>query len=192
MNDTGLRTHRADHNAPTFTLKNRLLRVVWRLTWLVGARWTPPPLHLWRNILLNLFGARVAMSAHIYSSVEIWAPWNLTVAAFGSMGPAVRCYNIAPIAIGYKTVVSQGVYLCTGTHDYRDPAFPLVAKPVSIGAQAWICADAFVGPGVTVGEGAVLAAAGVAFQDLDPWTVYVGNPAVVRRLRPVISDERVS
>lgn len=184
----GLHAHRADHNAPTFTLKNRLLRTAWRLMWLLAARWTPPPLHFWRNTLLNLFGARVAMSAHIYSSVEIWAPWNLNVAEFGSMAPNVRCYNMAPITIGYKAVVSQGAYLCTGTHDYRSPAFTLFARPISVGARAWICADAFVGPGVTVGDGAVLAAAGAAFHDLDPWTVYVGNPAAARRARPVISD----
>jgi putative colanic acid biosynthesis acetyltransferase WcaF len=191
VSETGLRTHRAGYNAPTFTLKNRALRTAWRLAWFLGARWTPPPLHFWRNTLLNWFGARVAMSARIYSSVDVWAPWNLTVAEFGSLGPAVRCYNIAPISIGYKAVVSQGVHLCTGTHDYRDPAFTLVAKPVSVGARAWICADAFVGPGVTVGEGAVLAAAGAAFHDLDPWTVYVGNPAAVRRARPVINDSSV-
>ena len=188
MNDPGLREHRAGYNEPTFTLKNRLLRTAWRVTWFLGARWTPPPLHFWRNTLLKLFGARVAMSARIYSSVEVWAPWNLTVDEFGAMGPDVRCYNMARIRIGYKAVVSQGVYLCTGTHDYRSPAFTLVARPISVGARAWICADAFVGPGVSVGDGAVLAAAGVAFRDLDPWTVYVGNPAAARHSRPVIGD----
>jgi putative colanic acid biosynthesis acetyltransferase WcaF len=188
VTDLDLTADRRSLNDPSFTLSNRIRRSLWQLAWLVAARWTPPPLHRWRVILLNLFGARIDSSAHVYSSVKIWAPWNLEIAPFGSLGPQVRCYNIARISIGYKAIVSQGVHLCTGTHDYRDPAFPLVARPLSVGARSWICADAFVGPGVTVGEGAVLSAAGAAFHDLEPWTVYVGNPAVVYRNRPVISD----
>lgn len=188
MDKLELLADRRTMNSPTFTLGNRMRRVLWQLVWLVLARWTPPPFHRWRVMLLNLFGGRVAASAHVYASVKVWAPWNLEVATFGSLGPEVRCYNIATVTIGHKAVVSQGAYLCTGTHDYRDPAFPLIAKSIHVGARAWICADALVGPGVSVGEGAVLAAAGVAFQDLDAWTVYVGNPAVKFRDRPLIGE----
>jgi putative colanic acid biosynthesis acetyltransferase WcaF len=188
VSELELLTERRDPNDPTFTLENRLKRVAWQLAWIIAARWTPPPFHKWRVMLLNWFGADVARSAHVYSSAEIWAPWNLTILPFGSLGRRVRCYNIARVTIGYKAVVSQGAYLCTGTHDYRDPAFPLVARPVSVGARAWICADAFVGPGVVVGEGAVLSAAGVAFQDLDAWSVYLGNPARRHRDRPIVTD----
>ena len=184
MNDLELLDERVSPNAPSFTLANRLKRVAWRLVWLFAARWTPPPLHRWRVFLLNIWGAQVDATAHVYSSVEVWAPWNLRVLEFGSLAPRVRCYNIAPITIGAKAIVSQGAYLCTGTHNFRDPAFPLVAKTIEIGARAWVCADALVGPGVTVGEGAVLAAAGVTFRDLDAWTVYVGNPAEARGTRP--------
>jgi putative colanic acid biosynthesis acetyltransferase WcaF len=179
---------RPDPNAPSFTLKNRLMRVIWRCAWMVLARWTPPPLHRWRVALLNCFGARVAATAHVYSSAEIWAPWNLEMAAYASLGPRVRCYNIAAISLGYKSMVSQNAHLCTGSHDYRDPMLPLTARPIVIGRRAWVCADAFVGPGVTVGDGAVLAAASVAFKDLYPWTVYLGNPAGVHRERPPIDD----
>jgi len=85
-------------------------------------------------------------------------------------------------------VVSQGAYLCTGSHDYRDPEFPLIAKPITVGRRAWVCADAFVGPGVAVGDGAILAARGAAFDNLAPWTISRGNPAVVLHQRPVIDD----
>lgn len=77
--------------------------------------------------------------------------------------------------------MSQGVHLCAGTHDIDDENFQLYAEPITVAAHAWLAAEAFVGPGVTVGEGAVLGARGVAFTDLLPWTVYVGNPA--RELR---------
>lgn len=188
MNNLDLIANRRSPNAPSFSIKNRLQRSVWQVVWLLGARWTPPPLHLWRVFLLRMFGARVARSAHVYSNVEIWAPWNLEIHPFGSLGRGVRCYNIAKLSIGYKAVVSQGAYLCTGTHDFRDPAFPLIAKPITVGARAWICAHAFVGPGVIVGEGAVLGAMAVAVNDLDKWTVYAGNPAVAGRARPPIDD----
>jgi len=186
LNDLGLIAERQGPNEPTFTLKNRLMRALWQVTWIIGARWTPPPMHRWRVMLINLFGARVASSAHVYSSVKIWAPWNLEILPFGSLGPNVQCYNIARISIGCRTIVSQGAYLCTGTHDHRDPDFPLIAKPISVGDRAWICANAFVGPGVKVAVGAVLSAAGVAFHDLDAWTVYVGNPAQPHNRRPII------
>ena len=173
---------------PTFSLSNRLKRVVWKLTWLLAARWTPPPLRRWRIFVLRLFGAQVSWQAFVYSNVEIWAPWNLTIEDYGSLGRGVNCYNIAPVCIGKRAVVSQGAYLCTGSHDYRDPEFPLIAKPITVGRRAWVCADAFVGPGVAVGDGAILAARGAAFDNLAPWTISRGNPAVVLHQRPVIDD----
>jgi len=173
---------------PTFSLSNRMKRTAWKLFWLLSARWTPPPLHRWRILMLRLWGAKVSWHAAVYPSVHIWAPWQLTMEDYGSLGPGVRCYNIAPIHIGQRAIVSQGVYLCTGTHDYRDPEFPLTARPIAVDRRAWVCADAFVGPGVVVGEGAILAARGVAFDSLAPWTVFRGNPAAVVRKRPVIED----
>jgi putative colanic acid biosynthesis acetyltransferase WcaF len=94
-----------------------------------------------------------------------------------SMGPGVICYNVAEITIEDFAIVSQRTHLCTGTHDFNDPAFPLRSRAIVIGSNAWIAAEAFVGPGVVVGEGAVLGARGVAAGNLDAWMVYVGNPA---------------
>lgn len=139
-------------------------------------------------MLLRAFGADVDWSAYVYPDVFIWAPWNLTIRARGTLGRKVTCYNIALVSLGNRAVVSQGAHLCTGTHDYRDPEFPLEARPIVIGRRAWVCAGSFVGPGVTVGDGAVLAAAGAAFRDLTPWTIYLGNPAVVQGARPPIHD----
>lgn len=178
--------HRKGYSGPTFTLKNRVKRVAWKLAWLFAARWTPPPLHRWRVLVLRLFGARVSWCAAVYPNVDIWAPWNLTIEDYGSLGPGVRCYNIAPVKLGEHANVSQGSYLCTGTHDFRTPEFPLTAQPITIGRRAWICADAFVGPGVVAEDGAILAARGVAFDHLQAWTIYKGNPAVAVRQRPVI------
>jgi putative colanic acid biosynthesis acetyltransferase WcaF len=86
------------------------------------------------------------------------------------------------IVLGERCVVSQGAHLCAGTHDYEAPNFQLVTAPITIGARAWVCTEAFVGPGVTVGEGAVIGARAVATKDMPAWTVCAGNPC--RPLKP--------
>ncbi len=189
MDNLGILRRKHGFVGPTFSIANRIRRLLWFSTWLIMARWTPPGMHKWRVLLLNLFGARVSSKAYVYGSVRIWAPWNLEMLPFGTLGPEVRCYNIARVTIGFKAVVSQGAHLCTGSHDYRDSAFPLIAQPISILDRAWVCADAFVGPGVVIGRGAVLAAASVTFEDLNPWTIYLGNPAEAHKYRDVIDDE---
>ncbi|KKB11062.1 acetyltransferase [Devosia geojensis] len=174
--------------APSFTLSNRLFRLAWVLAWLVLARWTPPPFHRWRVLLLNLFGAKVAGNARVYASASIWYPPNLVMGSQATLGPGVICYAMDRIIIGERAVISQRAHLCTGTHLLDDPNFQLVARPIEIGAQAWVAAEAFVGPGVTIGQGAVLGARGVTVKDLEPWTIYAGNPArPIGRRTPFVS-----
>lgn len=167
----------------TFSRMHRLRRLAWHIAWLAFAAWTPHQLQPLRRGLLLLFGARIHPTAMIRGTVRIWAPENLSMGAHASMGPGVICYNVAPISIGNFAIVSQRAHLCTGTHAIDDPAFPLVSKPISIGENAWVAAEAFVGPGVTIGRNAVLGARGVAFRNLDGDGVYAGNPATLIRKR---------
>lgn len=161
----------------SFPLSNRLTRVVWGLTWLLLARWTPPPLHGWRRLVLKAFGARVAPGAKVHASVSVWLPANLELGANTLVGPGARLYNQGLITIGARTVISQGAYLCASTHDIHDPHFQLVVRPILIGEQCWVAADAFVGPGVTMGDRAVLGARGALFGNAEADGVYSGNPA---------------
>jgi putative colanic acid biosynthesis acetyltransferase WcaF len=167
----------------TFSFQNRLYRFAWSLTWLALASWTPTFLLPWRRFLLRLFGATLGEKAVVHSSARIWYPPNLRMGAHACLGPNVICYSMAPIELGDFAIASQGAHLCTGTHDIEDEYFQLIARPIIIANRAWIAADAFVGPGVTVGEGAVLGARGVTVRDLQPWTVYAGNPARKIRVR---------
>lgn len=89
----------------------------------------------------------------------------------------VDCYSVDAIKLGHSAIVSQQAMLCTATHDYNDPEFKLVTRPISIGAHAWIGARAFVAPGVTVGDGAVVGAASAVFRNVENWTIVGGNPA---------------
>ncbi len=190
LRGSGLRDVRSDIGARTgsfFSLRNRLERVTFNLIWTLFARWTPPPLHRWRCAILRLFGARIGNGVRIYSSTIVWLPANLSIGDRTQIGPRARLYNQGRIDIGKDAVVSQGAHLCASSHDVSDPLFQLILRPIRIGDRAWIAAEAFVGPGVTVGEGAVIAARGVAVREIDPWTIYGGNPA--QPLRPrVIRD----
>jgi putative colanic acid biosynthesis acetyltransferase WcaF len=164
---------------------SRLRRALWNTAWRLLASWTPVPCHGWRRLLLRAFGARMAGRTKVYPSARIWDPRHLVMEADACLGPDVDCYNLATVTVGVGATVSQRSTLCAGTHDIDDPTFPLVTGPISVGANAWIAAEAFVGPGVTIGEGAVLGARGVATKALEPWTVYAGNPVrPLRKRRP--------
>lgn len=160
-----------------FTLKHRLFRAIWAVTWTLFASWTPSPMHGWRRFLLRLFGAKIASGAHVYSSARIWFPPNLEMESRSCLGPRANCYAMDRIVIGPDAIVSQDAELCAGSHDIGDPEFRLIANPIFIGERAWIAAGAFIGPGVTIGAGAVLGARAVTFKDIPPWEVHVGNPA---------------
>lgn len=167
----------------SFSRKHQLLRAAWGITWTFLGSWTPVPLHGWRRMLVRLFGGQIHPKAKIYPGSRIWYPPNLSMAEYACLGPQVNCYCMDKISLGPYALVSQGAYLCGGTHDVDKPSFQLHTHPISIGANAWIAAEAFVGPGVNVGEGAVLGARAVTMKSLDPWSIYAGNPAKFLRKR---------
>ncbi len=172
---------------PAFSLGNRLRRQLWNVCWALLYRWSPRPLHAWRALLLRSFGAQMGPRCHFYPGSRVWAPWNLICADQVSAADGVEIYNPAPIRFGSHAILSQQAYICGATHDYDDPAFPLIAYSMSFGDYSWICARASVAPGVDVGEGAVLGLGSVATRSLEPWTVYAGVPAakVKERRRPL-------
>ena len=171
---------------PAFSLGHRLARLLWVVCWLLLYRPSPRPFHSWRALLLRLFGARLGPNCHFYPGARIWAPWNLFCADQVTVADGAEIYNPARVILGSHAILSQGAYLCGATHDYDDPAFPLVAYTMSIGAYAWVCARSSVAPGVNLADGAVLGLASVATHDLDAWGVYAGIPArkVKERSRP--------
>jgi putative colanic acid biosynthesis acetyltransferase WcaF len=172
------------HRRATHGTGHRAARALWGLAWLLLARASPRPAHAWRALLLRLFGARLGPGCHVYPAARIWAPWNLRCGTGVAIADGAEVYNPALVEIGDYAVISQQAFLCAATHDIDDPAFPLVARPIRVGARAWIAARATVAAGVVVGEGAVLGACGLATRPLNAWTVYAGVPArPVRRRR---------
>jgi putative colanic acid biosynthesis acetyltransferase WcaF len=163
---------------PAFPLRLRMRRLVWNVVWTLLYRLSPRPLHGWRTFLLRAFGARMGPNCHFYPKSKVWAPWNLNCDDQVTAADGAEIYNPSPMTLGSHAILSQDSYLCGATHDYDDPAFPLIAFTMHVGAYSWVCARASVAPGANVGEGAVLGLGSVATRDLDPWTVYAGVPAV--------------
>ncbi len=174
---------RPDEYRNEHSLANKVGRLVWRFCWLLLFRPTPPRLFAgWRRLLLRCFGAKIA-KAYFHPSVVIWAPWLLRAGSSVYVDASVNLYNVYGISISDRVVVSQEAFLCGASHDFRDPLMPLTGGEIHLGADVWICARAFVGPGVTVGDGAVVGACAVAMKDVPPWTVVAGNPARVVKKR---------
>ena len=133
----------------------------------------------WRVALLRAFGARVGRGVVVHANVTVSFPWRLTVGDHVWLGAEASILSLAEVCIESNVCISQRVYLCTGSHDYRRDDFPLVTRPITVRAGSWVAAAAFVGPGVEIGAGAVVAAGSVVMRDVPPGTLVRGNPAVV-------------
>ncbi len=166
----------ANRAAVKYSRWESLARIAWTLAW-PAFRFSPRPLFGWRRFLLRLFGARVGGNVHVYASAEIYMPWNLEIGDWSAVGEGALIYNLGPVSVGRHVTISHWAHLCAGTHDHTRPDMPLLKPPICIEDQAWICADAFVGPDVTVGEGAVVGARAVVVGDVQPWDIVAGNPA---------------
>lgn len=180
------------HSGPSFSLGNRFARLFWYIIQATLFGWSPAPFHGWRSFLLRRFGAVVGKGVHVYPKVHVWAPWNLEIAEHTGIGNGATLYCQGKMIIGKRVVISQGAHLCGGTHDYTKPGFPLVPGEIVIGDDAWIAAEAFVHPGITVGTGAILGARSVAVRDLEPWTIYGGNPARPLKTRPQLANGTIA
>jgi putative colanic acid biosynthesis acetyltransferase WcaF len=172
---------------PSFPFKHRVRRAIWAVVWTLLASWTPPKMRGWRTILLRLFGARIGKQADVRGSARIWYPPNLEMENRTLLAEGVICYNMAPIILREGAMVSQRAHLCGGSHDIDDPAFQLIVKPIVIGRNAWIAAEAFIGQGVTIGDHAIVGARAVAMRNVDQCAIVVGNPAMpLARKRKVL------
>jgi putative colanic acid biosynthesis acetyltransferase WcaF len=157
-----------------------------QLWWLVQAllfNTSPQFLYGWRRWLLRLFGAKIGQGVIIRPSVRVTYPWKLEIGDRAWVGDQVELYTLDRIRIGEDAVVSQFSKLITGSHDFEKPTFDMVTKPITIESQAWVAADCFIAPGVTVGRGAVVLARSLVTKDVPGMAVVAGQPATIRRQR---------
>jgi putative colanic acid biosynthesis acetyltransferase WcaF len=144
-----------------------------------------------RRTLLRWFGADIGEGAVIKPGVRVKFPWKLKLGKSCWIGEDCWIDNLAPVVLGDNVCLSQGVYLCTGSHDWSDPAFRLITRPIQVHDGAWIAARVSVGPGSIIGKHAVLGFGSVVTGNIPPDEVHMGNPAAFYRRRE-IGTPRVS
>ena len=182
------------HYKNRHSLRSKVARVLWSVAWNTLFRWMPTGFRWsWciRIGLLKLFQAHIGRGSSVHGTARIWQPWNLKMGEESTIGDRVDCYTVDKITIGDQVVVSQDAFLCTASHDISSSDMQLTTAPIFIKNNAWICARAIILPGVTIGEGAVVAAGAVVTKDVEPWTVVGGNPAnciKTRALRDGVGD----
>jgi len=159
-------------------------KALWFLTQATLFRLPLPRTSGWRRLLLRCFGAAVHPTVNIARTIKVWHPWLLQIGPHSALSDRVFVYNLGPMVIGSHAVLSQDVYLCGGTHDYTKTDLPLLRKPIVIGHGVWLCAGAFIGPGVVVGDNSIVGARAVVMRDVPPRAIVIGNPAQVVRERP--------
>lgn len=154
----------------------RLLLLLWELSWSLLCCWTPRPFNSWRLIWLRLFGCAIDGHPFVHPRARIEVPWNLKLGDRSCLGDRANAYSLGRIELKARSTVAQEAYLCTGTHKFDDPSLPLQTAEIVVGEDAFLCARAFVMPGVTIGAGALIGACSVVTDDMPEWTVCSGNP----------------
>ncbi|MEM9414595.1 MAG: putative colanic acid biosynthesis acetyltransferase [Planctomycetota bacterium] len=183
--------HRLDRtSAWPYTKGEYAKRQLWSIVDALFLRRSPARLAGWRRFWCRRFGMKLGASAMVRPSARVVHPWLLVVGDFSCIGDRTKVYNLGRITIGSHSVISQDVTLCAGTHDYTDETLPLLRPEIRIGSGVWICAEAFIGPGVTIGDNAVVGARAVVTKDVPAGMVVAGNPA--RVLRPRTKSDGVS
>ena len=157
---------------------SKVKELVWLLLRSFFFEFSVLPWNKVRKSILNSMGASVAHEVVIKPQVKITFPWKLKIGKSSWIGEEVWLMNLENITIGDNVVISQRAFLCTGSHDWSKESFDLITKPIIIKDGAWVCANAFIGPGVTIGENTVVTAGAVVTKDLPPNMICSGNPAV--------------
>ena len=174
------RQHRANDNYQPEEYRKRIIWMAVRPL----LRCVPRFFYGFRNRLLRLFGARIGEAVRIYPSVEIFYPWNLEIGDEVTIGPGVQLYSLGKITIGSGCMISYGAHFCAGTHDYTKVNLPLVKPEIKLGEGIWVCSEAFIGPGVTVGAFSIIGARAVLFKSFEAFSIIGGNPARRIKERP--------
>jgi len=160
-----------------WSFQYRIYILLWSFAWSFLCSWTPKPFNSWRLFVLRLFGAHIGNFVFVHQRARIAHPRNLFLHDHACLGDGANLYNLAPITICSGAVISQEAYLCTATHDFSRPAFPLCISPICIDIDAFIGARAFVLPGVTVGRASIVGACSVVTRSVAPHQTVAGNPA---------------
>ena len=129
----------------------------------------------WRKLILKIFGAKIGRSVRFSPGLKIKMPWKLHIGDYCWIGEDTWIDNIAPVKISENVCISQGVYLCTGNHDFKKSSFNLICKPIIIESFAWIGAKSIIGPGYTIGRGSVITIGSIVKENIPKDGIFKNN-----------------
>ncbi len=152
-----------------------------RNSWLPGSRW--------RVLLLRIYGAKLGKNVVIKTGVRVKYPWKLQVGDSSWIGEDCWIDNMAEVTLGSNVCLSQACYLCTGNHDWSDPAFSMFAKGITLEDGSWLASRCTLGPGISIGRNAIAAIGSVIWKSIPPSEIHGGNPAIFRGLRTISVHE---
>ena len=164
-----------------------LKRFLWYYTSLLFFQNNWFPFSSIKVFLLRAFGAQVGTGVFLKPNVTIKYPWKLSLGNHIWIGEKVWIDNLSQVTIGDHVCLSQAAYLLTGNHNYTMAQFDLIVKSIQLEEGVWIGAHAIVCPGIRCGSHAVLAVGSIATKDLEPYTIYQGNPAQKVKERKIVS-----
>lgn len=167
-----------------YSRSEKIKRLLWAFVEQTIFRFSFPTWYGYRAALLRMFGARIGSHTQIKRTAHFECPWNFSCGDHCAVGEHAIVYALGKITLGHRCCMSQYSHLCAGSHDLNHHTLPLLRPPITLEDDAWLLADSFVGPNVTLRQGAVLGARASAFKDLEPWSVNVGNPAKKIKDRP--------
>lgn len=169
-------TQTSPYDSP-WTAKQKIKILLWEYCWLLLCSWTPKPANRWRIFWLKLFGANIYGKPFVHQRARVQIPWNLTLHHHATLGDRANAYSLGKIEIHEHATVAQESYICTGTHAFDRPEKNLITKPIIVKAHAFIGARAFILPGVTIGEHAIVGACSLVTKSVAAHTTVKGNPA---------------
>lgn len=169
-----------------YGIKYKIKSRLWGLVNATIFRWSLFFMRKYRISILKLFGAKIDWSCSIDRTATIIDPWNLTMGERSSIGEyaCIRCRD--KITIGKNCCIGRDVYLLTASHNISSPTFDMITAPITINDYVWIATRSTVGKGVTIGEGAVVAAESNVIKSIAPWSIVGGNPAKFIKERIII------
>jgi len=173
-------TQTSPYDSP-WSFREKIAMALWQICWTFFCAWTPKPLNGWRLFWLRLFGAKISGQPFVHQRARITLPWNLTLHDRACLGDGAHAYSLGEIEIHEAATVAQEVYLCTGTHQFDSPTLALQTAKITVGPGAFLCARAFILPGVTIGAGAIVGACAVVTRDVEAGARVAGNPAAAIR-----------
>ena len=176
-------------NDSPWTIMQRVKMLAWEYVWVLLCVWTPKPANAWRLFWLKLFGAKVLGRPFVHQRARIQIPWNLTLHNKSCLGDRANVYTLGEIEIFENATIGQEVYLSTGTHAFDRESMNLITSKITIQANVFIGARAFIMPGITIGEYSIVGACSVVTKDVEPWTVVGGNPAKFIKVREIKNHE---